>query len=186
MTGTVAAIVWGDVPRHLAGRGREGGARGQLPFGPRPSGGVPSERMTTIPEGARRFLATGPLAHVITLDADGSPHVSLAWAGFEGDQVVFSSFFDQRKLANLRRDPRVTLSFQANENVDKEFLHPYLVIEGRAAVTPGGAMAVMDWLAPAYLGPGARFPNREMPDGFTIHVDVDKVYGMGNWRGARR
>ena len=62
--------------------------------------------MTTLPEGARRFLATGPLAHVITLDPDGSPHVSLAWAGFEDDQIVFSSFFDQRKLANLRRNPR--------------------------------------------------------------------------------
>ena len=110
--------------------------------------------MTTLPEGARRFLATGPLAHVITLDPDGSPHVSLAWAGFEDDQIVFSSFFDQRKLANLRRDPRVTLSFQANENVDKEFLHPYLVVEGRATVTTGGAMAVMDRLAPAYLESG--------------------------------
>ena len=142
--------------------------------------------MATLPDGARRFIATGPLAHVITLDPDGTPQVTLAWAGVEGDQVVLSSFFDQRKLHNLRRDPRITLSFQATENVDKEFLHPYLVVSGRATITPGGAMDVMDRLAPAYLGPGARFPNREMPEGFTIHVDVDKVYGMGNWRGARR
>jgi PPOX class probable F420-dependent enzyme len=141
--------------------------------------------MAAIPDGARRFLATSPLAHVITLDPDGTPQVTLAWAGVEDDQVVLSSFFDQRKLANLRRDPRITLSFQANDNVDKEFLHPYLVVSGRATVTPGGAMAVMDRLAPAYLGPGARFPNREMPEGFTVRVDVDKVYGMGNWRGPR-
>ena len=139
-----------------------------------------------IPEGARRFLANGPLAHVITLDADGSPHVSLAWAGVDEDRIVFSSFFDQRKLANLRRDPRVTLSFQANENVEKEFLHPYLVVEGRATVTQGGAMAIMDRLAETYIGPGQRFPNREMPDGFTVHVEVDKIYGMGTWRTSRR
>ena len=138
--------------------------------------------MPKLLDAARSFLATGPLAHVITLDPDGTPHVTLAWAGFEGGQVVFASFFDQRKLENLRRDPRVTLSFQANDNPEKEFLHPYLVISGRATVTSGGAMALMDRLAEFYIGPGERFPNREMPDGFLVHVDVDKVYGMGNWR----
>jgi PPOX class probable F420-dependent enzyme len=132
--------------------------------------------------GARAFLATGPLAHVITLNEDGTPHVSLAWAGVEDDRIVFASFFDQRKIANLRRDPRVTLSFQANDNPEKEFLHPYLVARGWATVTPGGAMSVMDRLAEVYVGPGQRFPNREMPDGFVIHVDVERIYGMGNWR----
>ena len=141
--------------------------------------------MATIPEGARRLLAAGALAHITTLDADGTPHVSLAWAGFDADRVVFASFFDQRKIANLRRDPRITVSFQALDNPDREFLHPYVVMTGRATVTPGGAMVVMDALAPAYLGPGSRFPNREMPDGFVVHVDVQKVYGMGNWRARR-
>ena len=138
--------------------------------------------MATISSGARAFLATGPLAHVITLNADGTPHVSLAWAGLDGDRIVFSTFFDQRKLENLRRDPRVTLSFQANDNPEKEFLHPYLVARGRATITQGGAMALMDRLAEVYIGPGERFPNREMPDGWTVHVDVDRIYGMGNWR----
>lgn len=70
--------------------------------------------MTAIPDTVRRFLATGPLAHVVTIDPDGTPHVSLAWAGFDGDEIVMATFFDlaQRKLENLRRDPRVVLSFQ--------------------------------------------------------------------------
>jgi PPOX class probable F420-dependent enzyme len=138
--------------------------------------------VTGLDARARAFLAAGPLAHVITLNEDGTPHVSLAWAGADGDQVVFASFFDQRKIANLRRDPRITLSFQANDNPEKEFLHPYLVIGGRATVTSGGAMPVMDRLAPLYLGAGARFPNREMPDGFVIHVDIERVSGVGSWR----
>jgi PPOX class probable F420-dependent enzyme len=134
-----------------------------------------------IPDGARRFLETGPLAHVVTIDPDGTPHVTLAWAGIDGDQVVWSSFFDQRKLDNLRRDPRVTLSFQAHES-GGERLHPYLVISGRATITPGGALDVMDRLAPYYLGEGERYPWREAPEGFTVRVDVDKVYGTGSWR----
>ena len=47
--------------------------------------------MATIPQGARDFLATGPLAHVVTINPDGSPHVSLAWAGVDGDGLIWSS-----------------------------------------------------------------------------------------------
>lgn len=63
--------------------------------------------MSTIPKGARDFLATGPFAHIVTLNPDGTPHVSLAWAGVDDDGgIVWSSFSDQRKFDNLRRDPR--------------------------------------------------------------------------------
>lgn len=139
--------------------------------------------MHVIPGGARAFLAGGQFAHVVTLDPDGTPHVSLAWAGIDesGEGIVWASFSDQRKLDNLRRDPRITLSFEAKES-GGEVLHPYLVIRGRARVSPGGALAVMDHLAATYLGPGQPFPLRQMPPGFTIRVDVDRVYGMGSWR----
>jgi nitroimidazol reductase NimA-like FMN-containing flavoprotein (pyridoxamine 5'-phosphate oxidase superfamily) len=87
--------------------------------------------MPAIPDAVRDLLATGLLAHVVTLDADGTPFVTLAWAGFDGDEIVFATFFetDQRKLRSLRRDPRVTLSFQAKEHTG-EGLHPYVVIRG--------------------------------------------------------
>ena len=44
--------------------------------------------MTKIPDSARDFLAPGLLGHVVTLNADGTPHVTLTWAGFEGDALV--------------------------------------------------------------------------------------------------
>jgi PPOX class probable F420-dependent enzyme len=136
--------------------------------------------MSTITKGVRDFLATGPLAHIVTLDPDGTPQVTLAWAGVEGDRIVWSSFSDQRKLENLRRDPRITLSFEAHDSGGAA-LHPYLVIQGRATVTPGGALDVMDRLAPSYIGQD-RFPSRDVPPGFTVLVDVDRVYGVGDWR----
>lgn len=139
--------------------------------------------MTAIPASVREFLATGPLAHVVTLGPDGTPHVTLAWAGFEGDELVFATFVEpnQYKIRNLRRDPRITMSFQATEH-SGEGLHPYLVVRGRARTTEGGAMAVMDRLAEAYIGPGAKFPMRDMPPGIVTHVTVEKIYGMGPWR----
>jgi PPOX class probable F420-dependent enzyme len=139
--------------------------------------------MATIPAPVRDFLATGPLAHVVTLDADGTPYVTLAWAGVDGDEIVFATFFgtDQRKLQNLRRDPRVSLSFQAKEH-DGEGLHPYVVIRGRAHISEGGALEVMDMLAEHYLGPGAKYPMRDVPPGVVTHVAVEELYGQGPWR----
>jgi PPOX class probable F420-dependent enzyme len=136
--------------------------------------------MPSIPESVRDFLATGPLGHVVTLDPDGTPHVTLAWVGADGDELVWASFFDQHKLDSLRRDPRTTISFQANQHTGPG-LHPYLVAEGTARIGTGGALEVMDHLANAYIGPGARFPQRDFPDGFVIHVEVARFYGAGPW-----
>ena len=142
------------------------------------AGGVPD-----IPQGVRELLATGPFAHVVTLNPDGSPHVSLAWAGFDSDEVVFATFFntEQPKIRNLRRDPRVVLSFEAKEHAG-EGLHPYVVIRGRARLTEGGALDVMDRLAEHYIGPGATYPMRDVPPGIVVHVEIDSVYGQGPWR----
>jgi PPOX class probable F420-dependent enzyme len=135
-----------------------------------------------IPDSVRDFLATGPFAHVVTLGRDGTPHVSLAWAGFEGDDLVFATFFpEQPKIRNLRRDPRVSLSFQATE-YDGEGLYPYVVIRGHATVTEGGALAVMDRLAESYISPGATYPMRDAPEGAVIRVRVETIYGTGPWR----
>ena len=136
--------------------------------------------MAHITQAVRDFLNTGPLGHVVTLNLDGTPHITLAWVGIDDDELVWSSFVDQHKLESLRRDPRITISFQANGHTG-EGLHPYLVAKGTARITEGGALRVMDQLAGAYIGPGAIFPNRDMPDGFTIHVEVERTYGLGPW-----
>lgn len=120
---------------------------------------------------------------MVTLDADGTPHVTLAWAGFDGDEIIMATFFhlDQRKLTNLRRDPRVVLSFQAKEH-SGEGLWPYAVAQGRVdRITEGGALEVMDRLAEFYIGPGQQYPMRDVPEGVVIHVAVERVYGQGPW-----
>jgi PPOX class probable F420-dependent enzyme len=138
--------------------------------------------VAAIPDSVREFLATGPLAHVVTIDPGGTPRVTLSWAGLDGDELVMATFFflDQPKLENLRRDPRIVLSFQAKEHTG-DGLWPYLVVEGKARISEGGALGVMDRLAEYYVGPGARFPMREVPDGIVVHVAVDRIYGQGPW-----
>jgi len=141
--------------------------------------------MDTVPQPLRELLATGPLATVVTIDPDGTPHVTLAWAGLDGNELVMATFFnlEQRKLANLRRDPRVVVSFQAKE-FSGQGLWPYAVVQGRVdRITEGGALDVMDRLSEYYIGPGQRYPMREVPDGIVIHLTIDRVYGQGPWVG---
>jgi PPOX class probable F420-dependent enzyme len=63
-----------------------------------------------LPQAARDLLESDAVAHVVTLDEDGAPQVTAAWVGLDGDEIVFATLPDQRKLKNLRRDPRVALS----------------------------------------------------------------------------
>jgi PPOX class probable F420-dependent enzyme len=139
-----------------------------------------------IPDSVRELLATGPLVNLATIDEDGSPYLTLTLADLDGDEIVCATFFgmDQRKLRNIRRDPRVAISFAAKEH-SGEGLHPYVSIKGHARITEGGALEVMDRLAPNYFGPGAVYPMREVPPGVVIHVTVDEIRGMGPWREGR-
>ncbi len=139
--------------------------------------------MSELPASVRAFLATGPIAHVVTLNRDGDPDVSVAWVGVEDDEIVIGTMSDQRKLRNLRADPRIAMSFQAPGR-DDYGLDRYLVLRGRARVTEGGAAALLQDLARTYLGPDVIFPGiPNPPPGFVIRMAVDKVSGNGPWTG---
>ena len=134
-----------------------------------------------VPDVARRILESDSLAHVTTIDPDGRPQTTVAWVGLEGDEVVFATLPDQRKLRNLRRDPRITISIQT-ERVTPYGLHEYLVIYGTARVTDGGGPEVLQRLAHTYLGPDVTFPPMpDPPPGFVTRVTVDRLGGVGPW-----
>jgi PPOX class probable F420-dependent enzyme len=137
---------------------------------------------TLTPE-ARTLLESDAVATVVTLQPDGSPHVSVAWVGLEDGEVVFGTLPDQRKLRNLRRDPRITISV-LSDRVNEWGLREYLVLDGRARVTEGGAAALLQRLAHTYLGPQVVFPAMpDPPPGYVTRVTVERVSGIGPWRG---
>lgn len=134
-----------------------------------------------IPDTARRVLESDALAHFTTLGEDGTPYVTLAWAGVEDDEVVIATLGDQRKLKNIRRDPRVVLSFVTGNRNDFG-LDEYLVIYGRARITEGGAPQLLQKLAHTYLGPDVKFPPMpDPPPGFVTRITVDRISGVGPW-----
>ncbi|MBA2725520.1 MAG: PPOX class F420-dependent oxidoreductase [Actinobacteria bacterium] len=134
-----------------------------------------------LTEKVKAVLNSDALAHVATIDPDGKPHVTVAWVGLDGDELLIATMMDQRKLKNVRRDPRVTLSFET-DNVNDWGLREYLVIYGEGRVTEGGAAELLQELAHTYIGPAAVFPGMpNPPPGFITRIEVTKVSGAGDW-----
>ena len=142
--------------------------------------------MGVLNEAGRQLIASGALAHLVTINDDGSPQVSVVWVGLDGDELV-SGHLDgrQRKLQNLRRDPRVTVSFEG-PGANAVGMRDYLVVHGLARITEGGAPELLHRLAQTYVGPGTVFPPMpDPPPGFVSHITITRVGGSGPWtRGA--
>lgn len=134
-----------------------------------------------LPEAARGLLESDAVAHVVTLDEDGGPQVTAAWVGLEGDEIVLATLPDQRKLRNLRRDPRIALSIPSITRNAWGLLE-YLVVYGTARVTEGGAPEILQRLAHTYLGPDVVFPAMpDPPPGFVTRITAERLGGVGPW-----
>ena len=137
--------------------------------------------MSALPESARAVLESAALAHLVTIDPDGAPQVSIVWVGLDGDEIVAAHLPEHRKVRNVRRDPRVALSIET-PNRNRIGLQEYLVIHGHARITKGGAPELLQTLAHTYLGPDVKFPPMDNPPpGYITHITVDRIGGVGPW-----
>ena len=139
-----------------------------------------------LPESARKLLESDAVAHVVTIDEDGGPQITLAWVGIEADEIVLATMPEQRKLRNLRRDPRIALSVPSTTRNEWGLLE-YLVVYGTAMVSEGGAAEMLQRLAYTYLGPDVVFPNMpDPPPGFVTRITPERIGGVGPWHPPRR
>jgi len=138
-----------------------------------------------LPEAARTLLSSDAVAHVVTIDEDGTPQITLAWVGLEGDEIVLATMPEQRKLRNLRRDPRIAISIPSTTRNEWGLLE-YLVVYGTARVTEGGAAEMLQRLAYTYIGPDVVFPNMpDPPPGFVTRITPERLGGVGPWNPPR-
>jgi PPOX class probable F420-dependent enzyme len=143
---------------------------------------VDDTHVVELPAEARALIESGTLGHLVTLNADGTPQVSCVWVGVEDGELVTGHLrAGQQKLRNIRRDPRVVLSFET-DNVNPIGLKEYLVVYGRARMTEGGAPELLQELAYTYLGPDVKFPPMDdPPPGFVTHISAERLGGVGPW-----
>jgi PPOX class probable F420-dependent enzyme len=138
--------------------------------------------MSVLTQSARAVIESDRPAHLVTLNPDGSPHVTLAWVALnESDEILIASLRRFRKLRNIERDPRVSLSIEGLG------LHPiglreYLVVYGTARIEEGGAAELLRRLARVYMGPDANFPpDPNPPPGWITRITPQRLGGAGPW-----
>jgi PPOX class probable F420-dependent enzyme len=128
----------------------------------------------------RQALTSGHLAHLVTLNTDGSPQISIVWVGLDGDEIVCAHLGPYKKVKNIQQDARVALSMETGGK--SGILDNYLVISGRARLTEGGAPELLHQLAQVYVGPGTKFPADNSPPGYITHIQVEHIHGVGPWQ----
>lgn len=65
------------------------------------------------------FLGGRRTMTVATLAADGQPHLVAMWYGFLDEAPAFETYAKSQKVANLRRDPRITCLVEDGDTYDE-------------------------------------------------------------------
>jgi PPOX class probable F420-dependent enzyme len=98
----------------------------------------------------RSFLLDHPrTGKLATVRKDGRPHVVPVWFDLDGDTIIFTTWHQSVKAANLRRDPRICMCVD-DENPPFDFVQ----IEGTAELI-NDAPALAHWakkIAGRYMG----------------------------------
>ncbi|MER7888650.1 PPOX class F420-dependent oxidoreductase [Micromonospora sp. NPDC048909] len=120
------------------------------------------------------LLAEPQLAHVATIEADGSPHVTPVWVDTDGEHILFNTVKGRVKYENIRRNPEVAISV-----VDKADDFRTLWVKGTAELVPGDADAHIDRMAKKYLGEDTYPFRREGDERVIVQVTLTEKLGRG-------
>ena len=133
-----------------------------------------------LPEELRALIDSGPLTYLSTINADGSPQVTAIWIGLDGDILISTHMRYNVKLRNMRRDPRVVLSF-APPQQPGDWMSPHAIIHATASIGPIGPTGpLLTRLAKAYVGVDAEYPDQSQ-NGHIVRYTISRIGGVGPW-----
>jgi PPOX class probable F420-dependent enzyme len=125
----------------------------------------------TLSDEVRALIDGKNFATVATLDPDGGPQTPVIWIGLDDGDLVFSATEDRRKVRNLRRDPRVSVSI-----VDAANPYRHTQLRGTVTITADPGKTLPKTLSHKYL---AQDPPPEGPETerVVVRLHVEKVAG---------
>ena len=125
-----------------------------------------------------RALLDPPLsADLATLNADGSPQLSIVWHERRADEVVINTTAQRVKARNMDRDPRVSLLVGDPAK--------YVRLDGVARIVATGPQALADIRALAVRYEGEEHAERQTrevwskQDRVTYAIAIRRVYRYG-------
>jgi PPOX class probable F420-dependent enzyme len=129
----------------------------------------------TLTEKHKKLITDKNFGHIATLNQDGSPQVTPVWIELDGNHLVVNSEQKRKKVRNLKRDPRVSVSIQNAENP-----YQYIEIRGRAVeITDKGGFEGIDRLSAKYTGQ-EKYPGNAPGDvRIVIRIEPEHISGMG-------
>lgn len=142
---------------------------------------TPRHRLTDAPL-LCALLDRPVLVHVSTVSAQGRPQASIVWAQRRDDEIVMVFSSRSAKVRNLLQNPHVAFVVVDHEALLEPGVPAYAQLTGRAVLRTESP-ALIDDLALAY-GQAGGFAHPKT-DFITIHVDVERVTGMGPIEGGR-
>jgi PPOX class probable F420-dependent enzyme len=120
---------------------------------------------------AQAEIFRGPnFATVATIARDGTPQLSVVWADWDGEHVVFNTAAGRAKPRNLERDSRCTVLVYP---VDDPYR--WVAVRGRAEMSTDGADENIDQMARKYTGKG--WTKREHEQRLIVRVRPEHVTG---------
>ena len=135
---------------------------------------------TPLPKELRDLVESGALAHLSTVNSDGSPQVTVIWVGLDGDDLVSGHLTWNKKLRNIDRDPRVVLSFDAPRD-RAVFLNEHAVLRAHATIEPTDqAWDLLNRLTKVYMSPENEFP-APRTSGYIVRYSIERIGGVGPW-----
>ena len=136
-----------------------------------------------LDDSARALIGNGANATLVTINADGSPQVSVVWVALQstpdGDELVSAHLSEYKKTRNVRREPRVAATIIAPPSPGQQT--QYLSVLGTARIVEGGAPELLTELAEVMLGSSEHFPPPNSPAGLLTRIRIEKVGGLGPW-----
>jgi PPOX class probable F420-dependent enzyme len=121
-------------------------------------------------ETARRLLDEPNIAVIATLMPDGSPQTSAVWVARAGDDSLTVATTETLKLANIRRDPRVSVTVYDRDD-------PYLELNLRGRVTSvgsSGGVALIDELSALYYGKSPYPYHKPGETWFAVTIGIER------------
>ncbi|GGN16206.1 pyridoxamine 5'-phosphate oxidase family protein [Halarchaeum nitratireducens] len=118
--------------------------------------------MATIPDAYHDLFEKATIAHVTTMNPDGTPHATPVWIGYDADddRLLVNTERHRRKARNAERDPTVAASM-----TDPDDDYRFLSVTGEVAeITTDGAREHIDALAHRYTG-----------DDYAVPIESERV-----------
>jgi PPOX class probable F420-dependent enzyme len=105
-------------------------------------------RATTVPDELVDLVTTNCVAHVASINPDGSISSHILWIDWDGEHLLISTPVGSVKVRNWRLDPHVGVSV-----VDRTNPWRYVQVSGHVAeIRPDVDLAVIDRLSHRYVG----------------------------------